>query len=112
MLTIDLTGPESQGKTIEEILDYHATSIAREIINTICDAIDKGANMAAAVEIIIPEWKYTLTTTVSKYAITLEKNMVIMIPTEEYELCAKAKRYIDKINNKINNQKLLVDSNK
>lgn len=112
MLVIDLTGPESQGKTIDEMLDFHSIDISRAIINTICDAVDKGASRACAVEIIIPEWKYSLTASYSNYVSSLEKNIPLMILTEEYEICAKAKKYIDKLNSRKINQKLLVDSNK
>jgi hypothetical protein len=112
MIIINYNSSESDGKTIEQLLDMHDIDISREIINVICEAIDKEIDMVCAVEIRTPTMVYSFTSTTSSYIQTLKKNIEIMIVIEDYELCAKAMKYIKKMEYRINSRKLLVDSKK
>ena len=112
MITIDLTSSEADGKTLEQLLDMHNIAISREIINVICEGIDKGVNMVCAVEIRTPSAVYSFTSAYSTYVESLEKNIELMIKIEDYEICAKAVKYIKKMKEKTPERKLLADSKK
>jgi hypothetical protein len=96
MLIIDAS---SGKKTFEEVLKEHDLILSREIINCVCDAIDLDVPKILVAIIKAPnDREIDITSSRSYYKDALQKNMKALIKNEEYELCAKAKRYIDSLN--------------
>lgn len=102
MLTFDLRGSQ---KKIETVLREHSVELSREIINCICGAIDTGASRVTCMVVLTDNEEFNFTASRHFYADALETNITTMAEVEEYELCAKAKKYIDRLQ-----IKLLVDS--
>lgn len=93
MLTINVIDGK---KTIQQIMDEHFMILCREMINSICDAIDKDVPKVLVAILISPSGnEFDITASESFYRNCLEANMCTMIEVEEYELCARAKEYID-----------------
>lgn len=100
MLTIDLTGINGSEKNIADIIREHDSDISREIILSICDAIYTGAPRVIAIQIIKDSEVIDFTITKNFYASALEKCIPTLVITEEYEVCAMAKKYIEIISQK------------
>lgn len=84
--------------TLTDVLEEHNIIISREIINCVCEAIDAGVSSVLVVEFIIPgcDVPFDIHSSSSYYKKALQVNMTKMAElTEEYELCAKAKHYIE-----------------
>jgi hypothetical protein len=96
MLTIDAS---SGKKPIDAILREHDLILSREIIHCVCDAMDMGLPqiLIATVKLPIGFCDYYIQAFESHYKVCLEKNINVLIAAEEYELCAKAIDYINRI---------------
>ena len=88
-------------KKIETILEEHSTDFSREIINSICEAVDNDISRVTCLILITDSEEFSFTASRSYYVDALQTNILTMIKTEEYEVCAKAKKYIDKLSIKL-----------
>lgn len=96
MLTIDAS---SGKKPLNVILKEHNLILSREIIHCVCDAIDMGISQINIAIIKMPGNvpDMPLQSFESFYREALQNNMKPLIENEEYELCAKAIDYINRI---------------
>lgn len=103
MLTINVP----KGKTLNDMLDEYDVIMSREIINAVCDAIDKGISRILVMSFIVPgsTVPFDVYSSRTYYREALQVNMKTMILTEEYELCVRAQEHIDILDN----QKLLTN---
>lgn len=96
-MILDLRG---QPGTLEELLKKYSTDLSREIILSICLAIDQGVDRITCMVIVTDVLKFEFTASRSYYAESLQLNMPPLIAIEEYETCALAVRYIKKLQQK------------
>lgn len=92
-----LTIRAAKGMTFDEMLEEYDIILSREIIECVCDAIDNDVPSVLIVEIIVPGMNVPIDicSSMSFYKNALQVNMIKMAElTEEYELCARAKKYI------------------
>jgi hypothetical protein len=96
MLVIDASNGK---KTFDQVLKENDLILSREIINCICDAIDLDVPKILVAIVKAPNGQeIDIASSKSYYKDALQKNMKILVKHEEYELCAKAKQYIDSLN--------------
>lgn len=96
MLTIDAS---SGKKPLDVVLKEHDLVLCREIIHCVCDAMDMGLSQIVIAIIKVPDGypDIFINTSECEYKQCLQKNMRALIAAEEYELCAKAIEYIERI---------------
>jgi hypothetical protein len=94
MLTIRFSENDKR-PDIEKIKD-HEVVMLKEIINAVCDAIDKNIPTVVALYFEIPGQKDLLEIKLGKsvYKLELMVGIKILAEVEEYEYCAKAHKYI------------------
>ncbi len=88
--------------SIEDIFKNHELDLAIHTINVICDAIEKDKAYVQIARIVTPSHFINLKSEQSYYIQTLEINRDLLIPYEEYEMCAQANKAIEKMKNKLN----------
>lgn len=98
MLTVDLRGSK---KKVADVLEENSVEFSRSIITSICDAIDRGAARVTCLIILTDIEEFAFTASRSFYEDALKVNIETMITVEEYEVCAKAARYIKKLQIKL-----------
>lgn len=91
---------EDESKSFMENLKDFELPLAAEIVTRICDAIDAGICYIDVVTITTPYHKITLNAKEENYIETLEINKDTLIKYEEFELCARAVKCIEKLNKK------------
>lgn len=103
MLTINVP----KGKTLDDMLDEYKLIMSREIIISVCEAIDRGVSKILVMSFIVPGCTVPFDVFSSRtyYREALEIHMKHMIETEEYELCLIAQEHIGILDN----QKLLTN---
>jgi hypothetical protein len=104
MLKIDMTETD---KSFTEVLKEIDRELSKEIINAVCGAIDNNKTYVKVAEFITMLETIDITCRKSDYLKSLEVNMDILIRYEDYELCAKAKKYIDALKEKKPRKKLI-----
>lgn len=96
MLTIYV----KNNKTLTEVLRDYDLILSREIIERVCQAIDEDLPSILVATFVVPgsEEPFDIHSSRKYYKKALEVNMQkIADETEEYELCAKAKHYMNKL---------------
>jgi hypothetical protein len=91
---------EDETRSFMENLKDFELQLAVEIVSRICDAIDEGVSYVDAVTITTPYHKITLTAHEKNYIETLEVNKETLIKYEEFELCARIVKCIEKLKEK------------
>jgi hypothetical protein len=101
-------------RPFEDILKDHERNLSIQIINAICEAIDNGESRVEVAKIITPFHNITLKSEEKQYISTLEINKNTLIEYEDYEICAKAVRGIEKMKerNKIKQEKKYLEDKK
>ena len=90
---------DESGSFIKSLKDFELP-LASEIVTKICDAIDNNITFVDTAKIITPYHCITLTAQEKNYIETLEINKDTLIKYEEFELCARAVKCIEKLNKK------------
>lgn len=85
------------GYDIQKEIDVHMRDLSIHLINSICDSIDNDIDYVEIANIITPLQTIKLKSSKERFEETLSEYLKVLIQYEEYEVCAKAKKYIDKI---------------
>jgi hypothetical protein len=107
MMTIDLRGGK---KKIETVLEEQSVQFSLEIINSICDAIDCGVSRITCLVVITDSDEFSFTASRYYYEQALRANMENLIRAELYESCARALKYIGKLNTRLIEDKKYLDN--
>ena len=91
---------EDDSKSFMENLKDFELPLAAEIVTKICDAIDNNITFVDTAKIITPYHHITLTAQEKNYIETLEINKDTLIKYEEFELCARVVKCIEKLKKK------------
>ena len=87
-------------KSIREVLEEHEKGLSTAIVEKICYAVENDISKVRIAEIKTNGSVISLHSTYRNFINTLESNIQNLIKYEEYELCALAKKSIDKIKEK------------
>lgn len=85
---------------MSEVLKRHELELSTRIVNSICDAIEQGKSNVEIARIVTPYQIITLKASEALFLQTLEINIETLIEYEEFLLCAKAQKFIDKLKQK------------
>jgi hypothetical protein len=107
MLTIDLRGSK---KKVATAVEEHSVELSAEIVNCVCDAIDKGISRVTTMVILTDTEVYSFTASRSFYEETLRANIIFLARAELYELCHKAKTYADRLTTKLLSDKIYLSN--
>lgn len=102
---ISLTGTAS---SLAEALKVHDKNLSIDIIEKVCYAIDHSLSYIDIAEIISPYEVRVITSYEINYLTNLEVNMLKLVEYEEYEVCAKAKHYINILKEKNSRKNLVI----
>ena len=98
MMMIDLRGAN---ESLKSIIDKYSVDLAREIIFGIFQAVDEGIDQINCLVVFNDTLQFCFTASKSFYAVTLRKNMEVMVEHEEYEICAQIMKYLDRLEPKL-----------
>ncbi len=82
-------------KTLNEVLKEHDLGLSAAIVERVCYAIDNDLKRVDVAIIVTDLCNITLHSSFKSFESTLQTNMEKLVEYEEYELCAKAKQYLD-----------------
>lgn len=82
-------------KTLNEVLKEHDLGLSAAIVERVCYAIDNDLKRVDVAVIVTDLCNITLHSSFKSFESTLQTNMEKLVEYEEYELCAKAKQYLD-----------------
>lgn len=102
---------EDDDTPITKILKSKEVELSTHIINALSDAIDRGDTYVDLARIITPSHYIVLKSEEAFFIDTLETNKNSLIPYEEYEMCAKANKAIEKMKQRLQT-KFLEDKTK
>ena len=102
MLTITIS---DKSRTFDQIFEDNKLALGKEIVTGIADAIDKGASNVTVCQIVSGDMTFYFSASKSYYSSTLQSTINTLVEFEEYEFCALAKQYINKISGKNFEQK-------
>lgn len=87
-------------KTLNEVLKEHDLGLSAAIVERVCYAIDNDLKRIDVAVIVTDLCNITLHSSFKSFESTLQTNMEKLVEYEEYELCAKAKQYLDLLKEK------------
>lgn len=82
---------------IKRIVEKNELVVCRSIIKRISYAIDNNLEKVAIIRLVFPEYVVTLSSEKEYFKGALISNMEKLIKYEDYEMCAVAKKYLEKI---------------
>jgi len=82
---------------IKKTMEQNELIVCRSIIQRISYAIDNNLDKVAIMRLIFPQYVVTLSSEKDSFKGALTSNMEKLIKHEDYETCAIAKKYIEKI---------------
>ena len=83
-------------KTFGELMEEHELGLSTAIVEKICYAIENKLRRVDIARIDTGKITITLHASYKNYVETLESNINNLIKYEEYELCAKGKKALEK----------------
>lgn len=84
-----------KNKTLNEVLSEHDLGLSAAIIERVCYAIDNDLKRVDIAVVVTDLCNITLHSSFKNFESTLQTNMEKLVEYEQYELCAKAKQYIE-----------------